>query len=76
MTTPKPVQPAHRPAPETDMDTDHTASIDAVIQGALGRKLRETYEEVVREEIPDKLLQLLDQLKEAETCEKRKTDKA
>jgi hemerythrin-like domain-containing protein len=46
--------------------TEQTASIDAGIQGALGRKLRESYEEVVRETVPDKFLQLLDQLKKSE----------
>ena len=47
-------------------DDEPAASIDAAIQGALGRKLRESYEEVVREEVPDKFLKLLDDLKFSE----------
>lgn len=66
MTIPKPVQPAQHVAAESDMDDEPAAGIDTAIQGALGRKLRESYEEVVREEVPDKLLKLLDELKLAE----------
>jgi len=40
--------------------------VDAAVQGALGRKLRESYEEVVREEVPGRFLQLLEELKEKE----------
>lgn len=36
------------------------------IQGLLGRKLRENYEEVVKEAVPDKFLLLLDELKKKE----------
>ncbi len=67
MTTPKSVQPGQSVTAESAMSTaEQTASIDAGIQGALGRKLRESYEEVVRETVPDKFLQLLDQLKKSE----------
>lgn len=38
-------------------------SVDAGIQGKLGRKLRETYQAVVNEELPDKFHTLLEQLK-------------
>ena len=48
------------------MGIEPTATIDEAIQGVLGRKLRESYEEVVREQVPDKFLQLLDQLKKSE----------
>jgi hypothetical protein len=65
MSTPKSVQPAESISADT-LGTEHTASLDPGIQGALGRKLRESYQEVVREEVPDKFLQLLDQLKKAE----------
>lgn len=41
-------------------------SVDASIQGLLGRKLRENYEEVVKEEVPKKFMDLLDQLKRTE----------
>lgn len=66
MTIPKTVQPTQYVAGESDMDDEPAASIDAAIQGALGRKLRESYEEVVREEVPDKFLKLLEDLKLAE----------
>lgn len=48
------------------MNIEPAGTIDEAIQGALGRKLRESYEEVVREQVPDKLLRLLDQLKKSE----------
>ncbi len=41
-------------------------AVDASIQGLLGRKLRENYEEVVKEAVPDKFLLLLDELKKKE----------
>jgi hypothetical protein len=49
---------------------DTTPSVDATIQGLLGRKLRENYDEVVREEVPPRFLQLLDELKRKEKREK------
>lgn len=52
------------------MDIEPAATIDEAIQGALGRKLRESYDEVVREEVPEKFLRLLDQLKKCETGDK------
>mgnify|MGYP007060989780 FL=1 len=67
MTIPKSVQPTQHVAGESDVDDEPAASIDAAIQGALGRKLRESYEEVVREEVPDKFRKLLDDLKLAES---------
>ncbi|HEX2842330.1 NepR family anti-sigma factor [Hyphomicrobium sp.] len=69
MTTPKPVQPANIAAQEA-VDAEPAASLDEAIQGALGRKLRESYDEVVREQVPDKFLKLLDQLKHSETSSK------
>jgi hypothetical protein len=66
MTTPKSVQSAQSVSAESALSTDQAGSLDAAIQGALGRKLRESYEEVVREAVPDKFLQLLEQLKRSE----------
>lgn len=66
MSTPKSVQPAESLLPDNTMSLEPSGSIDQAIQGALGRKLRESYEEVVKEEVPDKFLHLLDQLKSAE----------
>ncbi len=42
------------------------ASLDEAVQSAIGRKLRETWEAVVNEEVPDKFRVLLDQLKKSE----------
>ncbi len=76
MTIPKSFQPAQDITAESDMDGEPAAAIDAAIQGALGRKLRESYEEVVREAVPDKFLRLLNDLKVAEQGEaKGKADK-
>lgn len=70
MSTPKSVQPAQSVVPDDAMGTEGAASLDEAIQGALGRKLRESYEEVVNEKVPDKFLQLLDQLKGTEKGDK------
>jgi hypothetical protein len=43
------------------------ASLDEAVQTAIGRKLRETWEAVVNEEVPDKFRTLLDQLKKSES---------
>ena len=50
--------------PSKQASTD--ATIDAVLQGALGKKLRDSYQEVVNEEVPDKFLTLLQELKRRE----------
>ena len=77
MTIPKTFQPATNVAAESDVDAEPAATVDAAIQGALGRKLRESYEEVVREDVPDKFLKLLNELKVAERDDdsKGKADK-
>ncbi len=46
--------------------SDGAPAVDAAIQGALGRKLRESYDEVVKEEVPQKFLELLETLKQKE----------
>ena len=46
-------------------------SVDAAIQGTLGRKLRDTYDEVVKEQVPDKFLNLLAELKQKEAGSKK-----
>lgn len=66
MTTPKSVQSVQSVPADSALGAEQTASVDAAIQGALGRKLRESYEEVVREAVPDKFLHLLEQLKQSE----------
>ncbi|MDO9381421.1 MAG: NepR family anti-sigma factor [Hyphomicrobiaceae bacterium] len=42
------------------------APVDSLLQSSLGRKLRDSYQEVVNEEVPEKFLALLDQLKKKE----------
>lgn len=41
--------------------------VDPVLQGSIGRKLRDTYQEVVNEQVPEKFLALLQELKKKET---------
>lgn len=43
-----------------------SSPVDAVLQGTLGKKLRETYQEVVAEPVPDKFLNLLAELRKKE----------
>lgn len=40
--------------------------VDSALQGNLGRKLREVYQEVVNEDVPSKFLDLLSELKKRE----------
>jgi hypothetical protein len=67
MSTPKSVQPAQNAVPEEALSMEPPASLDEAIQTAIGRKLRESWEEVVNEKVPDKFRDLLDQLKKTET---------
>jgi len=48
------------------MTPEPPAQIDAVIQGAIGRRLRDSYGEIVNEKVPDDLLDVLKRLKEKE----------
>lgn len=73
MSTPKSMQPAQSTATPEGAERDGSPALDEAIQGALGRKLRESYEQVVKEEVPDKFLSLLDQLKRAETSKKHES---
>jgi hypothetical protein len=66
MSTPKTVQPARSVRHEDAISMEQPASLDEAIQGAIGRKLRESWDEVVNEEVPDKFRKLLDQLKKSE----------
>jgi hypothetical protein len=70
MSTPKSIQPTDSAAGPDDVERDAAPGLDQGVQGALGRKLRESYEQVVKEEVPDKFLQLLDQLKRSESHKK------
>lgn len=44
-----------------------SSPVDSVLQGVLGKKLRESYQEVVAEAVPDKFLSLLAELRKKET---------
>lgn len=40
--------------------------VDSLLQSTLGKKLRDSYQEVVNEDVPEKFRALLDQLKKKE----------
>ena len=42
-------------------------NVDPDLQDTLGQRLREVYQEVVNEDVPDKFLSLLEELKKKET---------
>lgn len=54
----KPAQP--------DGGVTGSSPVDSLLQSTLGKKLRDSYQEVVNEEVPEKFLALLDQLKSKE----------
>lgn len=49
-----------------DGGAEGTGPVDSLLQSSLGKKLRDSYQEVVNEEVPEKFLALLDQLKKKE----------
>jgi hypothetical protein len=55
-----------QPPGKVDGGAEGAAPVDSLLQSALGRKLRDSYQEVVNEEVPEKFLALLDQLKKKE----------
>lgn len=65
MSTSKSVQPADRVA-DAEVGPEQSTGLDDVVQGVLGRKLRESYDDVVNETVPDRFLQLLNQLRSSE----------
>jgi hypothetical protein len=50
---------------------DHETGLKSEIQEKLGRKLKEVYADVVNEPVPDRFLDLLNQLEEAEQSDKK-----
>jgi hypothetical protein len=76
MSTPKIIQPVQSAAVSDSAERGASSAFDQAIQGSLGRKLRETYEEVVKEQVPDKFLELLSDLKRAEASKSSGTDAA
>lgn len=64
----KPEKAEDRAATESSQKSPHSpAQVDPTVQGVLGRKLKESYEALVKEEVPAKFLELLDQLKKKES---------
>ncbi len=47
--------------------TDGASPVDGLLQSSLGKKLRDSYQEVVNEDVPSKFLTLLDELKKKES---------
>ncbi|MEL6372363.1 MAG: NepR family anti-sigma factor [Pseudomonadota bacterium] len=58
------------PDPEGEAAEQHNAALDDVLQGFIGERLRGIYDSVANEPVPDKLLDLLRQLEEAEDAAK------
>ena len=50
---------------------DHETGLKSGIQEKLGLKLKEVYADVVNEPVPDRFLDLLNQLEEAEQSDKK-----
>ena len=48
---------------------DTTVALPPELQGQLGKRLRESYSELVNQPIPDKFLLLLEELKKSEPTE-------
>lgn len=46
---------------------ENAVPVDAMLQDALGRRLREVYQEVINEDVPAKLMDLLIELKKKES---------
>ena len=55
-----------QPQGKLDGGAEGTGPVDSLLQSSLGKKLRDSYQEVVNEEVPEKFLALLDQLKKKE----------
>lgn len=55
--------------PKDPMESSQAAPLPSELQGQIGKKLRESYSELVSEPIPDRFLQLLQELKSKEAPE-------
>ena len=50
-----------------DYQSEHTCSaVSAVVQGSLGHKLRATYDELLRQPLPDDIANLLEAIEQKE----------
>jgi len=66
MSSPKFVEQAQGANLSDAADSTASGSVDEVVQGVLGRRLRESWEQIVREDIPQKFMDLLTDLKNTE----------
>lgn len=66
MTTEKSGGGAGTRASDGPVSEPNSSPVDTVLQGTLGKKLRETYQEVVAEAVPEKFLTLLAELRKKE----------
>jgi hypothetical protein len=57
-----------------DQNDDASASLDQKLQSHIGTKLKQFYDEIVSETVPDRFKMLLDQLEKAETVVEDKTE--
>lgn len=54
--------------PKDDLSMQHSTNpLPAELQGQIGKKIREEYSKLVAEPVPDRFLNLLNQLKSKET---------
>lgn len=60
-----------KPKHEND---DVKASLDHKLQSHIGNKLKQYYDEIVSESVPDRFKMLLDQLEKKESGSKAKTE--
>lgn len=49
-----------------DSNTQHGNGLDPAITGQLGKKLKEVYSDIINEPVPDRFLDLLNQLEESD----------
>lgn len=56
-----------RPTMTTASDDDIPATLDPRLQAHIGRKLREHYDEIIAQPVPDRFMALLDQLERRES---------
>lgn len=67
MTTQKSGGGAGAPGAKNINAHESLPNVDPDLQDTLGQRLREVYQEVVNEDVPDKFLSLLEELKRKET---------
>ncbi len=61
--------PAEMPSASAQKSEPRSKKLDKSIQNAIGARLRAYYDEVAREEVPDRFVQLLRKLDEKESTD-------